>query len=308
LYVRSCITANEQTVCEWSPKTLDAGMYYAMIDIEMPGSLPQSLISTIDLRPVLGDGTTEEPAAPTGMECVLLVPALNVRSGPGLQYEIIAKVRGTETEPGTVVVIGRSPDAQWLAVDGRVAPGGWIAGSGDYIRCSGDVMTLALQEIPQEAPVPQVAQVQTEPVPVASATGPSEATVVGTDPVPDTVPAQTAEATEEPAPTEDAESEVVGIPPGQAVLVVNNGFPFEMRFTLDQIYRPIEGPSEYDLQPGDSVSVVVYPGVVAFTASTPWNSLANNAELTIGEDQSLTMWLRFEEDPQGSGNWVLRWN
>jgi hypothetical protein len=81
------------------------------------------------------------------MLCTLLVPVLNVRSGPGLQYEIIAKVRGTETEVGTVLIIGRDVTFEWLAVDEVVAPGGWITGSANFVACDGAISDLPVAEI-----------------------------------------------------------------------------------------------------------------------------------------------------------------
>src|SRR5690606_34382421 len=96
--------------------------------------------------------STTVPAAQPGvatvpMVCTVLVPALNVRSGPGLEYEILTKVRGTENDPGDVLVIGRDQTGQWLAVDERVALGGWITGSASFVQCEGDVAALPETEI-----------------------------------------------------------------------------------------------------------------------------------------------------------------
>ena len=79
-----------------------------------------------------------------------------------------------------------------------------------------------------------------------------------------------------------------------------------MRFTLDQMYRPIDGPSEFDLQPGGSINIVVYPGDIPFTASSPWSSLSANATVHATADESLTLWLRFE--PEQGGSWVFAYN
>jgi hypothetical protein len=76
------------------------------------------------------------------MICTVLVPALNVRSGPGLEYEIIAKVRGTETEVGTVLIVGRDVTSEWLAVDEVVAPGGWITGSANFVACDNAISSI----------------------------------------------------------------------------------------------------------------------------------------------------------------------
>jgi len=73
-----------------------------------------------------------------------------------------------------------------------------------------------------------------------------------------------------------------GIPLGFSKLIVTNSFHYTMRFTLDQQYRTTEGGSEYDLEPGDTISFIIYPGVVRFSGSTPWNGgLAGNTEVYI---------------------------
>ena len=66
----------------------------------------------------------EAPARPIGeaISCTLLVPTLNVRSGPGLEYEIIAKAPGSDESAATVLIIGRDITGEWLAVDELVAP------------------------------------------------------------------------------------------------------------------------------------------------------------------------------------------
>jgi hypothetical protein len=298
LYVRSCLSIDNQSACEWAPKTLDPGVYYAMIEVDAQGTQSTSTLTTIDLRPVVGaetseseiDQSAEVALAPTVL-CSVVVPALNVRSGPGLQYDIIGKVRTTDSSAGTVSVTGRSADSEWLTVDPTVTPGGWINNSSSFITCGGDPLTLPVVEAPA-VPTPLPNAIVN--VPVTTETVAPEATGGENAPV--------AEATSEATAT----SEAPVIPDGQALLVVNNGFQHEMRFTLDQRYRTVEGPSEIDLQPGQSVSFVVFAGDIAFTASSPWSGLSGNASIQVEQNQSLTLWLRFEPEP--TGNWVFRWN
>jgi len=79
-----------------------------------------------------------------------------------------------------------------------------------------------------------------------------------------------------------------------------------MRFTLDQTYRVYEDVSEYDLEVGDRVSIIVYPGVVRFSASTPWNGgVAGNMEVIVEEDGGVELNLGFYEDPKNEGEWIL---
>ena len=132
---------DEQTVCEWSPKTLDTDTYFALVESVTPGGVSGSSMTSLEFRPIVGS-TGEAVAPPLQIVCKLKVPALNVRSGPGLQYQIIAKVHGTETELGSALVIGRSTDGQWLSVSDRIAPGGWVTSSANFMLCDGDVSTL----------------------------------------------------------------------------------------------------------------------------------------------------------------------
>lgn len=296
LYVRSCLTIDNQSACEWAPKTLNAGVYYAMVEVDTPGSQLGTTLTTIELRPVVGAGE-EAPAAEVAsapaIVCTVIVPALNIRSGPGLQYDIIGKVRATEGSVGTVNVTGRSADNEWLTVDSAEAPGGWINNSPSFITCNGDIAGLPIAvapPTPTPPPVVSAPPTTTESLPAAPETAPQESA------------AHPVEATEVTTTTETGPA----VPDGLAVLVVNNGFQHEMRFTLDQQYRAQEGPSEFDLQPGQSLSIVVYPGDIPFTASSPWGGLASNASIRVEPNQSLTLWLRFELE--ADGNWVFRWN
>lgn len=298
LYVRNCLTVDNQSACEWAPKTLDAGVYYAMVEVDTPGTDTGSTQTTIDLRPVVGAGEEDdevEAVNTPGILCSVVVPALNVRSGPGLQYDIIGKVRA-DGETATVNVTGRSADSEWLTVEPSVAQDGWINNSPSFITCTGDVASLPVVE----APPPPTPQPIVEQPPVVST---EDVTSTETD-VASPDAATPEDATQETPAQENAQEQTV--PPGQGLLIVNNGFQHEMRFTIDQTFRPQEGPSEYDIPPGGSVSIVVYPGDVAFSASTPWSGLSSNATIRVEPDQALPLWIRFE--PDVDGGWVFRWN
>jgi hypothetical protein len=309
LYVRNCVSMEGQSVCEWAPKTLDPGVYYALISVETPGEQPGTLLTAYDLRPVVAGVAAEAEVveaaqatlpAPTGnVVCSLAVPALNIRSGPGLQYEIIGKVRTLGAEPATVSVNGRNADQQWLTVTPDVAEDGWITSSPSFITCEGVLADLPLVEAPAPPPTPVVQEPAPQPETAAPEVAESEVST-------DSAPAET-QAEQPPVEPTATGAASVAIPEGQSVLLVNNGFQYDIRFTLDQLYRPTEGPSEYDLPPGGSVAIVVHPGHVAFTASSPWGGLSDNAELEVAPNQSATLWLRFEPDPGHSGQWLLVW-
>ncbi len=50
----------------------------------------------------------------------------------------------------------------------------------------------------------------------------------------------------------------------------------------------------------------MYPGTVAFTVSTPWRSLADNAEFVINEREERELWLWFVPDPIEPDQWNLQ--
>lgn len=94
------------------------------------------------------------PSEPTAVsirgEALTSAPALdgvkvNIRSGPGLQHEVVAWA-----EPGMLLrVIGRDEDADWLQVCCVQGESGWIAGT--FLAIRGDD---ALVELPVEATSP----------------------------------------------------------------------------------------------------------------------------------------------------------
>lgn len=311
LYVRSCIVIDGQSACEWRPKTLDAGIYYALAQTESAGGLANSTVLEVDLRPVIGGSAdaTETTAADSNgasdeVVCHVQVPTLNIRSGPGLQYQIIGKIFSTDSEPGAVVVVGRNSANQWLVVDPEVMPEGWITASESFVLCEGDFTELPLVEAPPlpveppPAPAVVVTPEPTEPQQPEDETGIGEGEGVGEG---------DGDQTEiEGEPIDDEAIPPAQLPEGYALLLVHNGFDQVIRFTLDQQYRVELAPSEIDLQPGESTNIVVYPGNVAFSVSTPWGGgISDNALIQVESDEAYELWLRFDFD--GSDSWDLNW-
>ena len=320
IHLRSCVSVEDKRSCEWAPRNVRPGYYYALVAAEAPAELPNSTINTLDIQSVLPSAevpevdaaapatttatttvTTEAPPvqavnAPTGtITCRVQVPTVNIRSGPGLQYQVIGKVQSTEQEPGIVTVIGRDETSQWLAVTNDISPGGWITASPGFLQCTDDITAL---------PPGQITDGRLEPTPEAPV-------VVATDP--NAAVGQTEASSDDPAAVESTEavtdttpSAPPSIGPGQALLIVNNGFDQAIRFTLDQRYRVEVGASEFDLQPGQSTNIVVYAGQIAFSASSAWNGLAGNAEFFLDNQQSRDLWIYFIPDPDESGNWILQ--
>jgi hypothetical protein len=301
LHLRNCLSVGEKSVCEWSPRNVEPGYYYALVAESSPGQAPNTTINNVELQSILAPpgktagktpgvsataGSTETNASsttPGSITCHLQVPTINIRSGPGLQYQIIGRISSNGQEPGSVVVIGRDETQQWVAVDNKVALGGWMTASPGFMECDGDIASL---------PIGQITDGRLEPTPEPQvATTPSGG-------------GQTITSTEQTNVTPTVAVPSVG--PGQALLVVNNGFDQQIRFTLDQIYRIETGPSEFDLQPGQGINILVHPGQIAFSASSPWNGLAGNAEFFLDDQKSRVMWITFVPDPDGKGKWILQ--
>jgi hypothetical protein len=142
--LRECIELGGQSVCEWTPRGVDAGFYYGLVRKESPGPNGAQLVR-VELERVLAPATASDAGAPiTEGACRLLVPTLNVRSGPGLEFSILTKVRSTTEAPASITVIGFDPTRQWMQVEPTVAAGGWVIANPDYIVCSGDLAQLPI--------------------------------------------------------------------------------------------------------------------------------------------------------------------
>ncbi len=310
--LRTCIRAGERSVCEWTPQGVEAGFYYGLTRTETPGP-NNSLIEALTLEAVIGP-SGETVKAPPQAFCRLRVPTLNVRSGPGLEFPIIAKIRSTETEPGSVVVVAFDATKTWMQVTERVARDGWVTANPEFILCDGGVADL-----------PVIGQPIADATPRSGETGstaevsPSATVALAPTPAPASVPAPQPAApapapATEAAPEESEEQitptpEVAAVPDGLARIVVNNGFDQKIRFTLDQQYRPERDnlSGEWDLEPGDSVTILVYPGTIAFSASTAWRGLSGNAELVLQEKEERALWLYFVPDPVEKDRWNLQY-
>jgi len=325
-YLRTCIVTNGDSTCEWNAAEAQAGTYYALTDETWQSGVPGASVIDLQLSPILGAGVdiavnasapeagatatttgaeststatagattdTAAPAASTGsIVCTLAVPTLNVRSGPGLAFDVISKIMTTGDTPATVTVVGRTESAEWLQVDERQANGGWIINGNAYITCPTDTLALAVISGSALPPTPTPAPVVASPVTGDSGAGDgSTGEVTTTDGMTETVSA--------PATS--------SAPAGLALLIVQNSFEQPLRFTLDQRYRVAEGPSEVDLAPGQSTSFVVFPGVVAFSASSAWRSLSGNAEMLLEADQEQPLYLIFVPDPGEEGKWIFQY-
>ncbi|NJN82383.1 MAG: hypothetical protein HC802_08980, partial [Caldilineaceae bacterium] len=138
-----------------------------------------------------------------------------------------------------------------------------------------------------------------EPAPEEAPAADAVSTDAGSDDV--EASAETDEAAAEAE--EEAGSADSAVPDGLALLSVENTFEGDIRFTLDQKFRVVEGPSEMDLLPGDVLDILVYPGVLRFSVSSNWRAenVSGNAEFTVEPDELRSIWIKFVPDPDGSG-------
>jgi uncharacterized protein YgiM (DUF1202 family) len=90
-------------------------------------------------------GATETPAI------TVLVRALNVRSGPGTGYPVIASLRQGDQAP----IVGRHSASGWWQVQLKSGATGWVSGSPALVRASADtsgVPEIAAPRVPARVP------------------------------------------------------------------------------------------------------------------------------------------------------------
>ena len=93
---------------------------------------------SIDAAASNTDEATEDEAAPVIATVASGEDRLNVRSGPGTAYAIIAKALPGESYP----VIGRATSGAWLQIDRGAGETGWV--SVDYVEVAGDFSLLPI--------------------------------------------------------------------------------------------------------------------------------------------------------------------
>lgn len=87
--------------------------------------------------------TTPTPsvtANPVGPRAEVIVPALNIRAGPGLDYAVI----GGATQGEQFKVVGVDPTGEWLQIVTEAESAGWISAGPSYTR----LLSVDLNELP----------------------------------------------------------------------------------------------------------------------------------------------------------------
>lgn len=201
-------------------------------------------------------------ATPATALLQVIVPALNVRSGPGTQYNRLGQLeQGQQAE-----IVGQASGAQglWWQIRFNPAPDGlgWVSASPGFVT------------VLNAGPVPQVT-----PPPL-----PPTAT-----PAPTTPPAATATAT--PAPT------IISAPPGKTLLFISNRSTLNQpaRLTLSG-GKSVGGGQEFDPPPNGEIEVVLEPDFYRALWSSPArNGFTRGANFTAVAGKVMVMWIVPEE-------------
>jgi uncharacterized protein YgiM (DUF1202 family) len=82
---------------------------------------------------------TTAPAA-SQPQARIIIPFLNVRSGPGANYSGIGQVKSGDI----VIILGRNEDRKWWAIQSPSGLRGWILNNPAYIAVSGDISRVPL--------------------------------------------------------------------------------------------------------------------------------------------------------------------
>ena len=285
LYLPHCLQTSEQRICEWLPAPVTGGVYYALHESQKPAGINGVTVTRGELEALMMQEAlmtptpTPEPP-PAGILCQVQIPALNVRSGPGLNYLITGKLRTSSENRGQVLAVGRTESGEWLAVDPHFVSGGWIVNVPQWLTCDGDIDQLPVAKI-------------------------SDGRLARPTPIPTPTP----EPTATPQPKEpQAAAPVPG--PQQALLIATNVFEHTIRFTLDATQHglPPGSPSEYDLKPRQSLRFIIRAGRVQFSASTAWRGGSGNAEFELAEGATRELFLHFVPAENDQDRWELRFD
>ena len=111
--------------------------YYSMYRLVATVSVAIVVLALV-LTGATATGAAQAPQTP-GL--TVLVPALNVRSGPGTGYPVIGTLRQGDQAP----IVGRHSASGWWQVKPVSSSTGWVSGSPALVRVSGD--TAAVPEV-----------------------------------------------------------------------------------------------------------------------------------------------------------------
>jgi hypothetical protein len=205
---------------------------------------------------------TPTPIPPTPLPALTInAPALNVRSGPGAQYEVIGQIsRGSRPE-----IVGQANTGQglWWQIRFPEALGGvgWVSGAPRFAAAA------------NAANVPQVSLPPPATVPPTSTPSPS------------------------PTPTATPTSlTVIRAAEGKTLLIVGNRSLINQpaRLTLSG-GKSVGGGREIDPPPNGEIRLTLEPDFYRALWSAPWNSFTRGADFTAVAGKVMVMWIVPEE-------------
>lgn len=197
----------------------------------------------------------DDAAAASLPSATIVVRSLRIRSGPGVEYDIVAGASQGESFP----ILGQAFDCQWLKIEHPTLGEAWLSGLPQYTAVDAECAQLSTPEASTTA--------EEAPVAVAEEPAPEE---------PAAAPTPTPEAQQEAAETEAG---IDALPADLGCYLIQNYLGPELNVTVTakdrewsdnfQIGENVEVP--YCLQPGSYT--------VTIDAPPPWADL--NDELTV---------------------------
>ena len=208
-------------------------------------------------------------ATPGAAIFTVTAPGLNVRAGPGSDYDTVGLLsQGSQAE---IMGQGDTGEGLWWQIRFDEAPDGlgWVT--------SADGFGVATNT----GAVPRV-------TPGAGTTRMSLPTATATQPAA-TVTATVTAAAGTPA--------FIQAPPGKTLLIISNRSlaNHPARLTLTE-GKSVDAAREFEVIPGQDAEVVLEPDFYrAFWSSSARDNFTRGADFTAGEDQVVVMWIKPEE-------------
>jgi serine protease Do len=218
-------------------------------------------------RPTPAPTPTEPPPTPVVDDDVAVVvpDRLNVRSGPGIQYDRVTAVEREDQ----LMILGRNPDCTWLNITTPDGVEGWVAAAAQFVTFGG--VCSALPEV-ATPPLPPTAT----PSPTATAT-PSEMAAPSPTAAPSPVASPSPEPTPLPSPTEPEAEPALGC------YLFENQIDDEVTITFTR--RQDSWNTTFRLPKGISEVRCFEPGDYTYTldAPPPWTAVNGELRVVAGE-------------------------
>ena len=209
------------------------------------------------------DAMPEDEVDPSS--ATIVVSSLRMRSGPGVEYEVIGAAQAGDTFP----VVGQANGCQWLNVEHPTLGNVWLSGGAQYTKIAG-----ACDQIPAVEPPP----LDNTSVPAPDVTpAPVEEPGQQSAPAPTTAP--TVEAVAPPP----AEAESAALPTDQGCYLFQNFVGPELNVTVtamdwdwnDNFRVPEGGERPYCFGQGRYA--------ITIDAPPPWDDLNTEINVHAGE-------------------------